>query len=89
MPNLPYPSFQIPLTISAWSVIGAPIDNVWQILVDFTSFPNGTSEEPLPNQTPRKGSYFLMGVHIPPTSDRSHTPTPRSTQRRTVWRGKI
>ncbi|KAF9806332.1 hypothetical protein IEO21_08712 [Rhodonia placenta] len=88
MSNLPSPSFQGPLTISASSVIDAPIDKVWQILVDFTSYSewsnrhkqlivDSSSKEPLPDQTPREGLYLLMEVHIPPTPDRSHTPTSR------------
>ncbi|OSX58079.1 hypothetical protein POSPLADRAFT_1061182 [Postia placenta MAD-698-R-SB12] len=89
MSNLPSPSFQGPLMISASSVIDAPIDKVWQILVDFTSYAewntsvhkqiivDSSSKEPLPDQTPHEGSYLLMEVHIPPTSDRSHTPTSR------------
>ncbi|EED77034.1 predicted protein, partial [Postia placenta Mad-698-R] len=112
MSNLPSSSFQGTLTISASSVIVAPINKVWQILVDFTSYAewyvqsqtfthnedilrlrpesmfrntfvhkqrivDRTSKGPLPDQTPREGTYLLMEVQIPPTSDRSHTPTSR------------
>ncbi|OSX55870.1 hypothetical protein POSPLADRAFT_1063382 [Postia placenta MAD-698-R-SB12] len=51
MSNLPSPSFQGPLMISASSVIDAPIDKVWQILVDFTSY--------------AEWNTFVYGVHVP------------------------
>ncbi|KZT00890.1 uncharacterized protein LAESUDRAFT_687453 [Laetiporus sulphureus 93-53] len=88
MSNLPPPSLDGVLTVSASSVINAPLSGLWEILLDFPSYHEwntfvhvqkvvDASGNPLPDQTPREGQYILMEVYIPPTPDMNRSPTSR------------
>ncbi|KAH9921148.1 uncharacterized protein B0H18DRAFT_880402 [Fomitopsis serialis] len=83
MTNLPEPKFAGVVTLSASSVIDAPIEKVWDVLCNFQSYGewhaqiivDGKTKEPLPDQTARENAYLLMEVHIPPSSDFTRSPT--------------
>ncbi|CCM06020.1 uncharacterized protein FIBRA_08264 [Fibroporia radiculosa] len=96
------------LVLSSSAVIDAPIEKVWDLLLNFHTYSewyfsepdalvmtntpsmnnrnafvhkhiivDPSTNEPLPDQTPREGLHLLMEVHIPPNEDRSHPPTSR------------
>ncbi|KAI0369266.1 hypothetical protein BV20DRAFT_946385 [Pilatotrama ljubarskyi] len=74
--NLPPPSYSGPFTANASVVIDAPIEKVWDVLLDFPKYPEcqvitDKNEKPVEDQTPAEGKYLLMKVHIPPTMDDS------------------
>ncbi|GBE86973.1 hypothetical protein SCP_1002180 [Sparassis crispa] len=84
--NLPPPPFSPIITLGASSIIDAPIEKVWDVLVDFPSYGEWNDmvhaqtivdehKKPLDSQILQEGRHLLMEVHIPPTSDRSHKPT--------------
>ncbi|KZT68055.1 hypothetical protein DAEQUDRAFT_728312 [Daedalea quercina L-15889] len=89
MSNLPEPKFAGVLTLSSSCVIDAPIEKVWGILCNFQSYSewnefvhaqvivDGKTKKPLPDQTPREGTYLLMDVFIPPSADLSRSPSSR------------
>ncbi|KAI0649821.1 hypothetical protein C8Q79DRAFT_923301 [Trametes meyenii] len=72
--NLPPPSYNGTFAVNATSVINAPVEKVWDILLDFPSYGACRSQvitdekqKPLADQTPVEGAYLLMQVHIPAT----------------------
>ncbi|KAI0632967.1 hypothetical protein C8Q77DRAFT_1120723 [Trametes polyzona] len=78
--NLPPPTYTGPFTGNASVVIDAPIDKVWQALIDFPKYPEWNpfvrsqvvtdkDKKPLDDQTPVEGQYLVMKVHIPPSLD--------------------
>ncbi|KAI0759025.1 hypothetical protein C8Q74DRAFT_1301632 [Fomes fomentarius] len=86
--NLPPPSYSGVFAMQVTTEIDAPLDKVWDILADFTKYPEWNpfvrsqvitdkDKKPLAganspeDQTPAKGKYLLMHVHIPPTMDDS------------------
>ncbi|KAF8797601.1 hypothetical protein BYT27DRAFT_7204409 [Phlegmacium glaucopus] len=65
-------------SVSSSSLIDAPLEKVWSIMLDFPSYNKwnsfvrrqvlmNASKEPLLDQTPREGDFIQMSVHIPPT----------------------
>ncbi|KAI0659644.1 hypothetical protein C8Q70DRAFT_1154379 [Cubamyces menziesii] len=84
--NLPAPTYSGPLTISVSVDIDAPIEKVWEVLLDFPKYGEWNpfvrkqvitdeNKKPLEDQTPGAGRYLLMTVHIPPTMDDSVSST--------------
>ncbi|KAI1789736.1 hypothetical protein LXA43DRAFT_556036 [Ganoderma leucocontextum] len=81
--NLPDPSYTAVLTCYVSREIDAPLETVWEVLTDFTKYPewnpfvrsqqitDQTGKTVLEDQTPAKGKYLLMKTHIPPTMDDS------------------
>ncbi|TBU31288.1 hypothetical protein BD311DRAFT_689416 [Dichomitus squalens] len=81
--NLPPPSYSGPLTCYVSREISAPIERVWGVLSDFPKYPewnpfvrsqeitDKSGKTVLEDQTPAKGKYLNMKVHIPPTMDDS------------------
>ncbi|KAM5537434.1 hypothetical protein V8D89_008953 [Ganoderma adspersum] len=77
--NLPDPAFTPVLTSYVTREIDAPLETVWEILSDFTKYPDWnpfvrsqqitdeTGKTVLDDQTPAEGKYLLMKTHIPPT----------------------
>ncbi|KAI0078385.1 hypothetical protein K474DRAFT_1660386 [Panus rudis PR-1116 ss-1] len=73
--------------VTASSIIHAPIEKVWKTLLDFPSYPEWNpfvrkqvitdkNWKPIPDQTPKVGSYLHMTVHIPPSlTDHGSIPT--------------
>ncbi|KAI0670244.1 hypothetical protein C8Q78DRAFT_974820 [Trametes maxima] len=77
--NLPPPSYSGPFTVNASITIDAPIDKVWEVLLDFPKYTEcqvitDKNQKPLEDQTPTEGKYLLMTVHIPATLDDSTSP---------------
>ncbi|KAI8990396.1 hypothetical protein BD414DRAFT_413291 [Trametes punicea] len=78
--HLPDPSFSGPLTVSVSVEIDAPIEKVWEVLLDFTNYAEcqvvtDEHKHPLADQTPVPGVHLLLRVHIPPTMDDSVSTT--------------
>ncbi|OSD00007.1 hypothetical protein PYCCODRAFT_1414884 [Trametes coccinea BRFM310] len=84
--NLPEPSYTGALVVSVSIEIDAPIERVWDALLDFPKYKEWNSfvrsqvitdknKKPLEDQTPAEGKYLLMQVHIPPTMDDSISTT--------------
>ncbi|KAI0651198.1 hypothetical protein C8Q79DRAFT_18231 [Trametes meyenii] len=83
--NLPPPSYNGPFTVNATVTIDAPIDKVWEILLDFPKYTEWNpfvrsqvitdkDKKPFDDQTAAEGKYLLMTVHIPATFDNSASP---------------
>ncbi|RPD63311.1 hypothetical protein L226DRAFT_459831 [Lentinus tigrinus ALCF2SS1-7] len=100
--NLPEPSYTGAFTAYVSVDIDAPIDKVWDVLADFTKYPEcqvivDKSKKPLEDQTPAKGKYLLMETHIPPTMDDSVSSTEAFEQithfddvtRRMAWKNLL
>ncbi|KAH9916128.1 hypothetical protein B0H21DRAFT_770865 [Amylocystis lapponica] len=92
MSNLPPASFEGVFEMSASVDIDAPIESVWEILLDFPSYRKWNtfihsqavvdkSKKPLPDQAPQVGQFLLMEAHIPPTAALEHPPTSRPLER--------
>ncbi|KAI0776749.1 hypothetical protein BD413DRAFT_228293 [Trametes elegans] len=80
--NLPEPTYSGTLVVNVTVEIDAPIEKVWQILLDFPKYREWNPfvrsqvitdehKKPLEDQTPAADKYLLMQVHIPPTMDDS------------------
>ncbi|KAI0830250.1 hypothetical protein BC628DRAFT_1408386 [Trametes gibbosa] len=74
--NLPLPMYSGALTANVSIIIDAPVDKVWDALLDFPKYPEWRSQvvtdndkNPLDDQTPKEGDFLLMKVHIPPSLD--------------------
>ncbi|KAH9920857.1 uncharacterized protein BXZ73DRAFT_91879 [Epithele typhae] len=72
--NLPEPSYSAVFTASVSAEIDAPIEKVWEVLTDFTKYPEcqevvDKDKKKVEDQTPAKGKYLSMLTHIPPTMD--------------------
>lgn len=78
--NLPPSASDGVFAITAGTVIDAPIEKVWEALLDFPSYPEWNSlmrsqvivehsDKPLQDQTPREGSYIALIAHLPPSMD--------------------
>ncbi|KAI0339099.1 hypothetical protein BDW22DRAFT_1432006 [Trametopsis cervina] len=68
------------LAISGSSVIDAPIDTVWDVLLDFPAYHEWNpfvreqtvvtpASRPHASQVPHEGSYLTLRVHLPPSFD--------------------
>ncbi|KAI0776748.1 hypothetical protein BD413DRAFT_610339 [Trametes elegans] len=80
--NLPEPTYSGTLVVAATVDIDAPIEKVWEILLNCPKYKEWnpfmrsqviTDEHktPLQDQTPAAGTYLLMQTHVPPTMDDS------------------
>ncbi|KAI0651193.1 hypothetical protein C8Q79DRAFT_17724 [Trametes meyenii] len=81
--NLPPPSYNGTFVGNASIIINAPIETVWDVLLNFTDYPawnpfvrsqvitDKSHLTPLADQTPVEGAYFTMHVHLPATLDDS------------------
>ncbi|TFK37700.1 hypothetical protein BDQ12DRAFT_685127 [Crucibulum laeve] len=69
------------LAVTGSSIIDAPRDKVWSILMDFKSYKEwnsfvreqnitDASKQILPEQNPIEGKYLTIGVNLPPTMDK-------------------
>ncbi|KAI0776747.1 hypothetical protein BD413DRAFT_602246 [Trametes elegans] len=67
--NLPPPTYNGSFTGHASVVIDAPIDKVWDVLLDFPKYSEWYNKKPLANQTAVEGAYLVMQVHIPPSTN--------------------
>jgi len=89
MADFPPPTFKYALTITASAVIDAPVEKVWDTLLNFGSYTEwnpfmrsvyvvDASRNVLPSQMPQEGGYVLMTVNMPPSL--VATQKPNSTQ---------
>ncbi|KAG2757729.1 hypothetical protein P692DRAFT_20763691 [Suillus brevipes Sb2] len=74
-------------SVSSSSLINAPREVVWDVLMDWKSYKEwnpfvrdqrvtDARKNPLPDETPREGSYlYIHPVHIPPTFDNKWLPS--------------
>ncbi|KIK43674.1 hypothetical protein CY34DRAFT_803588 [Suillus luteus UH-Slu-Lm8-n1] len=74
-------------SVSASSLINAPREVVWDVLMDWKSYKEwnpfvrdqhitDARKNPLPDETPREGSYlYIHPVHIPPSFDNKWLPS--------------
>ncbi|KAI0688003.1 hypothetical protein BC835DRAFT_1374577 [Cytidiella melzeri] len=76
--NLPPTSSDGVLAVTGSSVIDAPIDTVWRVLMDFPAYPEWNSfvrkqcvvdhsDNLLPDQVAHEGAYLHLTVHLPPS----------------------
>ncbi|CAL1698228.1 unnamed protein product [Somion occarium] len=74
-------------TMTASATIDTPVEKVWNVLLDFPSYPEwipfvrsqvivDAANKPLNDQTPRVGSNLILTVNIPPGRE-SHPPKSR------------
>ncbi|CAL1698177.1 unnamed protein product [Somion occarium] len=67
-------------TMTASATIDAPVEKVWNVLLDFPSYPEwnpfvrsqvvvDAANKPLDDQTPKLGSTLILTVNIPPGKD--------------------
>ncbi|EPQ55908.1 hypothetical protein GLOTRDRAFT_116062 [Gloeophyllum trabeum ATCC 11539] len=77
-PDVPPSPEEGVFSITRSTVINAPREKVWNVLLDFPKYSEWNpfvraqtivdrSKKPLPDQTPAAGKYLLMSTHIPPT----------------------
>ncbi|KAF7972271.1 hypothetical protein HWV62_18602 [Athelia sp. TMB] len=79
-------------SVSGSTVINAPRDEVWKILIDFPKYhecraqtivSKDSSQTPLTDEAPTTGSHLLISrVHIPPTMDDASVRSPGSALER-------
>ncbi|KAI0790299.1 hypothetical protein BC629DRAFT_1288017 [Irpex lacteus] len=55
------------LAVTGSSVIDAPIDTVWRVLMDFPAYSEWCSNNPTPDQVAHEGSFLHLTVHLPPS----------------------
>ncbi|KZP12881.1 hypothetical protein FIBSPDRAFT_897872 [Athelia psychrophila] len=94
--NLPPKASDGVFAVSVSSVINAPRDKVWKILIDFPAYhewnpfvralsivSKDSSQTPLRDEVPTAGAHLLMSrVHIPPTMDDASVRSPSSSLER-------
>ncbi|GJE92890.1 SRPBCC domain-containing protein [Phanerochaete sordida] len=66
------------LAVTASAVIDAPVEKVWEVLLDFPAYPEWNTfvrsqvvvdahEHALPSQTAELGSHLVLTAHLPPS----------------------
>ncbi|PCH43113.1 hypothetical protein WOLCODRAFT_103101 [Wolfiporia cocos MD-104 SS10] len=79
--HLPAPSYKGKVSLTTSIVIDAPIEKVWEIILDFQSFSEWYTKKRVADQTPREGSYLILDVYAPPTDSPKAKPATRPLER--------
>ncbi|EKM52674.1 uncharacterized protein PHACADRAFT_164606 [Phanerochaete carnosa HHB-10118-sp] len=76
MSDLPPRAEGAVLAVIASSVIDAPVEKVWEVLLDFPAYSEcrtqtvvDANERPVPDQAASEGSLLTLKVHLPPSME--------------------